>query len=118
MSITLGIDMGSTTVKFVILNEHNEILYKSYDRHKSKAKELVYDKFKSLQSMLANESITVAITGSAGLGFAHLGNLPFVQEVFACGEAVKKYEPQCDVVIELGGEDAKILFLKLSLIHI
>ena len=112
MSITLGIDMGSTTVKFVILNEHNEILYKSYDRHKSKAKELVYDKFKSLQSMLANESITVAITGSAGLGFAHLGNLPFVQEVFACGEAVKKYEPQCDVVIELGGEDAKILFLK------
>ncbi len=89
MSITVGIDMGSTTVKFVILNEHNEILYKSYDRHKSKAKEMVYDKFKSLKSLLANEKIALAITGSAGLGFAHLGNLPFVQEVFACGEAVK-----------------------------
>lgn len=112
MSITVGIDMGSTTVKFVILNEHNEILYKSYDRHKSKAKEMVYDKFNSLKELLQGEKISLAITGSAGLGFAHLGNLPFVQEVFACGEAVKKYEPQCDVVIELGGEDAKILFLK------
>lgn len=92
MSITVGIDMGSTTVKFVILNEHNEILYKSYDRHKSKAKEMVYDKFKSLKSLLARKKSRWQLPVQPDSVLLHLGNLPFVQEVFACGEAVKKYD--------------------------
>lgn len=112
MNLSVGIDMGSTTVKFVILNENNELLYQSYDRHMSKAREVVVEKMLSLRSLLEGHAIHLAISGSSGLSFSSQCILPFIQEVFACGEAVKFFEPSCDVVIELGGEDAKVLFLK------
>ena len=115
MTYKLGIDVGSTTLKAVVLNDRDEIIYKSYERHKSKVREMSVEKIEELKEMLKDQEIALAITGSAGLGVADDGGFPFVQEVFATAQAVKKYYPRTDVVIELGGEDAKIIFLKGSL---
>lgn len=115
MTCKLGIDVGSTTLKAVVLNDKDEIIYKSYERHKSKVREMSVEKIEELKTILKDEEIAIAITGSAGLGVAQDGEFPFVQEVFATAQAVKKYYPRTDVVIELGGEDAKIIFLKGSL---
>ncbi|RGB55171.1 MULTISPECIES: acyl-CoA dehydratase activase-related protein [Bacillota] len=115
MTYKLGIDVGSTTLKAVVLNDEDEIIYKSYERHKSKVREMSVEKIEELSSVLSGHDIALAITGSAGLGVADDGGFPFVQEVFASAQAVKKYYPRTDVVIELGGEDAKIIFLKGAL---
>ncbi|MFR8441897.1 MAG: acyl-CoA dehydratase activase, partial [Campylobacter sp.] len=109
--IFLGIDVGSTTVKTVVLNDKYEILSKSYERHLAKPKELVLDKILQIQKTYAGEQFSVAIAGSAGMGIAKNCKIPFVQEVFATSLGVKRMFPKTDVVIELGGEDAKILFL-------
>ena len=109
--IFLGIDVGSTTVKTVVLNEKYEILSKSYERHLAKPKELVLDKILQIQKTYAGEQFSVAIAGSAGMGIAKNCKIPFVQEVFATSLGVKRMFPKTDVVIELDGEDAKILFL-------
>lgn len=115
MSYKLGIDVGSTTLKAVVLNDEDEIVYKSYERHKSKVREMSVEKLLALKDLLYGHDICLAITGSAGLGIATDTGFPFVQEVFASAQAVKKYYPQTDVVIELGGEDAKIIFLRGAL---
>lgn len=106
MTYKLGIDVGSTTLKAVVLDDHDDIVYKSYERHKSKVREMSVQKIQELRPLLENQRVSLAITGSAGLGIANDSNFPFVQEVFASAQAVKKYYPATDVVIELGGEDA------------
>ena len=110
----VGIDVGSTTLKTVILDEKENIVEKSYQRHFSKVREATLEHIKNLETLLEGSSCQVAITGSAGLGIAKDCGLPFVQEVFSTVGAVKKRFPQTDVVIELGGEDAKIVFLQGS----
>ena len=112
MSYKLGLDIGSTTLKAVVLDDQNNTVYRSYQRHRSKVNELTVEKLKELAPLLEGKRIKVAITGSAGLGLATRCGIEFVQEVFATASGVKKLYPQVDVVIELGGEDAKILFLK------
>ncbi|NLY04300.1 MAG: 2-hydroxyglutaryl-CoA dehydratase [Campylobacter sp.] len=107
----LGIDIGSTTIKTVILDENCEILEKSYDRHFAKPREAILKKLISLKDMLKDYELSIAVTGSAGLGLAKHIDVQFVQEVFATTIGVKTKYPQTDVVIELGGEDAKIIFL-------
>ncbi|MBQ9292571.1 MAG: 2-hydroxyacyl-CoA dehydratase [Campylobacter sp.] len=111
MEYFLGIDVGSTTVKTVLLNKECEIIHKSYDRHFAKPKFAVSQTLSFLKDKFANSKFYVAITGSAGLGISKSCNIDFVQEVFATSLGVKKAFPNTDVVIELGGEDAKILFL-------
>ncbi|WRS27449.1 acyl-CoA dehydratase activase [Oscillospiraceae bacterium MB08-C2-2] len=111
MYYTLGIDVGSTTLKTVVLNEKNEIVEKSYQRHFSKVREMTVEHLHSLSELLEGKALKVAVTGSAGLGIAKSCGLEFVQEVFAAAGAVRQLIPQTDVVIELGGEDAKIIFL-------
>ena len=93
MTYKLGIDVGSTTLKAVVLNDEDEIIYKSYERHKSKVREMSVEKIEELSSVLSGHDIALAITGSAGLGVADDGGFPFVQEVFASAQAVKKYYP-------------------------
>lgn len=115
LTYKIGIDVGSTTLKTVILNEKNEIIEKSYQRHFSRVREITLEHLTSLASLLEGKVCKLAITGSAGLGIAKDCNLPFVQEVFSTAGAVQREFPDTDVVIELGGEDAKILFLKGSL---
>ena len=108
---SLGIDVGSTTVKTVITDESGSIIYSKYQRHLSRVKETVTDQLNIIRGEFPDESFTVCITGSAGLGLADSAGIPFVQEVHAAFLAVKKKQPDADAVIELGGEDAKIIFL-------
>lgn len=108
---SLGIDVGSTTVKTVITDSEGNIVYSKYQRHFSKVKETVIDQLRLIRADYPEESFTVCITGSAGLGLADSAGVPFVQEVHAAFLAVKKKQPDADAVIELGGEDAKIIFL-------
>ncbi len=108
---SLGIDVGSTTVKTVITDSNNEIIYSKYQRHLSKVKETVTDQLKLIQADFPDAEFTACITGSAGLGLANSADIPFVQEVHAAFLAVKKKQSDADAVIELGGEDAKIIFL-------
>lgn len=110
MSLRVGIDIGSTTVKVVVLDEHNKLLFRSYERHYSKTRERACETLNSIRDMLAGQEIKVTITGSAGLGVASAAHIDFVQEVYATAAAVNTYIPDTDAVIELGGEDAKIIF--------
>ena len=110
MSLRVGIDIGSTTVKVVVLDEQNKLLFRSYERHFSKTRERTLETLTSIREMLAGRSIKVTITGSAGLGVANAAHIDFVQEVYATAAAVNTYIPDTDAVIELGGEDAKIIF--------
>lgn len=106
----LGIDVGSTTVKTVIL-DGDEIIYNKYERHFSKVKETVAEQLKIIRDKFKGEKFKIAITGSAGLGIANTSGIEFVQEVYSAFVAVNKSYPDTDVVVELGGEDAKIIFL-------
>lgn len=110
MSMKLGIDIGSTTVKLVAVKDGN-IVYKRYERHFSKVREKACELLRDAEAVLCCEPLKAAITGSAGLGAAKASGIDFVQEVFATRRAVGVHVPQADVVIELGGEDAKIIFL-------
>ncbi|WP_297210022.1 BadF/BadG/BcrA/BcrD ATPase family protein, partial [uncultured Flavonifractor sp.] len=110
MSLRIGIDIGSTTVKVVVLDEQNKLLFRSYERHYSKARERAAETLRSIQGRLAGQQVRMVITGSAGLGVAKAADIDFVQEVYATAAAVNQYIPDTDAVIELGGEDAKIIF--------
>ena len=110
MSLRVGIDIGSTTVKVVVLNEQNQLLFRSYERHFSKTRERALETLGTVRDMLSGQNIKVTITGSAGLGVASAAGIDFVQEVYATAAAVNTYIPDTDAVIELGGEDAKIIF--------
>lgn len=107
----IGLDVGSTTLKCVALNEKEEIVFKKYMRHfsqiTSKSAELLTEISGQFPEI---KEISLVVSGSAGMGFAQQLSLPFVQEVYATRIAVKKLLPDTDAVIELGGEDAKILF--------
>ncbi|MDR2457408.1 MAG: acyl-CoA dehydratase activase [Clostridiales Family XIII bacterium] len=110
----LGIDIGSTTVKLALLNQEGELIYKKYERHNSSVFEKVYELLKELNTYLKenNDSqiLNIAITGSSGLSLSEKLGIEFVQEVIAASKAVKTLIPKTDVVIELGGEDAKITY--------
>jgi predicted CoA-substrate-specific enzyme activase len=107
----LGIDIGSTTVKSVVLSQEEKLLYSSYRRHNSQVRETLLETLKAVDAAFPNASFALAITGSAGLGLSEKAGLPFVQEVQGAFLAVKRFYPMADVVVELGGEDAKIIFL-------
>lgn len=113
----VGIDVGSTTIKIVCLNEDNSIIYSIYQRHLSNVREtakIMFDNFlKELKEKYGNDiQCKVSITGSSGMGIASWIDLDFVQEVIACIKSIETFIPETDVAIELGGEDAKITFLK------
>lgn len=108
----IGLDIGSTMLKCVAFDDFNNIIYKHYARHFSKITETAADALRNISDKFnAENGIYLCISGSAGMGLAEALGIPFVQEVYATRLCVKKLLPQTDVVIELGGEDAKILFL-------
>lgn len=107
----MGIDVGSTTVKVVVIDNNKKILYSEYRRHFSDIQSTVAKLFTEVKPVVKDEPFTVVITGSGGLLLANMLELPFVQEVIANKTAIMTFLPQTDVVIELGGEDAKILYL-------
>ena len=109
---TLGIDIGSTTVKIAVLDENNSILFCDYKRHFANIQETLTELLNDAISKVSNLTVHPVITGSGGLTLAnHLG-VPFTQEVIAVSTALSHYAPNCDVAIELGGEDAKIIYFE------
>lgn len=108
----IGLDIGSTTIKCVVLDEQQNIIYSSYERHFSQITEKAAELFGKIKEKFPKEKkIKLAISGSAGMGMAENTHIPFIQEVYATRIATTKLAPSTDIVIELGGEDAKILFL-------
>jgi predicted CoA-substrate-specific enzyme activase len=107
---TLGIDIGSTTVKIAVLNEDHEILFADYERHFANIQETLAGLLKKAFDKLGPIEIRPAITGSGGLTLSKHLKVPFVQEVVSVATSLKDYAPQTDVAIELGGEDAKIIY--------
>ena len=110
-TLTLGIDIGSTTAKAVLL-EGDTVLFQTYQRHFSQVREKTLEILEELKPLLQDRPFTAAISGSAGLGMAEDAGVPFVQEVYATGEVVRRLAPDTGTVIELGGEDAKVIFFK------
>lgn len=108
---SLGIDIGSTTVK-TVLRQDETVVYEKYERHMAQVRQKTLAMLEEMRPILEGMQFCVALSGSAGLGLAEACNVPFVQEVFATGEVVKKLEPDTSAVIELGGEDAKIIFFE------
>ena len=109
----IGIDIGSTTIKCVVMDDQGNLLHKSYERHFAMIKEKTQEVIKGLiEKFNITEPVVCAVSGSAGMGLAERAGVPFVQEVYATKVAISHRLPDTDVVIELGGEDAKILFLK------
>ncbi len=107
----VGIDIGSTTAKIVVL-KNGELVWSKYERHMSQVRQKTYEMLCECAGIIGDGDIKVAVSGSAGLGMANAAGLAFVQEVFATGEVVKTYAPETDAVIELGGEDAKVIFFR------
>lgn len=111
MRLNVGLDVGSTTAKLVALNEEKEIVFKSYLRHFSDIKNTTVKLLNNLFKRFPQSTVSMNVSGSSGLNLSEQLNIPFIQEVVACTEAVKSKHPNIDVVIELGGEDAKIIYL-------
>ena len=108
----VGLDIGSTTIKCVVLDEQDTLLYSTYERHYSHILEKAQELLRRIDAeQLHGQKALLSISGSAGMGLADSCGVPFVQEVFSTRVAVKRFVPATDCVIELGGEDAKILFL-------
>ena len=105
-----GIDVGSTTVKVVIFDDNYQLLFSRYGRHFSDVKTATIKVLNEAISEIGDQTVSIAITGSGGMGLADVAEIPFVQEVIAATTTVEKFIPQTDVVIELGGEDAKMTF--------
>lgn len=105
-----GIDVGSTTVKVVVFDEDNNLLFARYERHYSDVKTATIKVLQEAISEIGDQVVSIAITGSGGMGLSDAAEIPFVQEVIAATTTVEKLIPQTDVVIELGGEDAKMTF--------
>ena len=106
----LGIDIGSTTVKIAILNRENEILFADYERHFANIQETLASLLEKAKKQLGEITLMPMITGSGGLTLSKHMGVPFVQEVVAVSTSLQDYAPQTDVAIELGGEDAKIIY--------
>ena len=115
--VRMGIDVGSTTVKVVVLDENDEFIYSEYERHRADIRSTIIavvgralDAIQEKCPEGEKQTISVKVTGSGGLAVSHWLSIPFIQEVVASTTAVQKIIPQTDVVIELGGEDAKITY--------
>ena len=110
--IRIGLDVGSTTLKCVVLDRNDNIVFKKYERHFSQITEKASAMLSEIAAAFPDEKEAgLCVSGSAGMGFAEEMDIPFMQEVYATRIAVNKLIPGTDAVIELGGEDAKILFI-------
>ena len=110
-SVRVGIDIGSTTVKVVAIAEDNSILFQKYKRHLSETKNTALELIKEAYEVLGNTMVSPMMTGSGGVSLADALSIPFVQEVVATANAIEATVPKTDVAIELGGEDAKIIYI-------
>ena len=110
MKHALGIDIGSTTVKVTVINESHDILFSDYKRHFANIKGTLQTLLSEAREKLGNLTIHPTVTGSGGMAISEYLHIPFCQEVVCVANALQDYEPKTDVAIELGGEDAKIIY--------
>ena len=113
--LNVGLDVGSTTVKIIVLDSDENTIYRDYQRHFSDTKNTICNVLENLCILYPNNQFTIALTGSGAMSAAKFLNVNFIQEVVSCKRVVEKYIPQTDVVIELGGEDAKIIYFDQSI---
>lgn len=113
--LNIGLDVGSTTVKIVVLDNDKNLIYKKYVRHFSNIRNTVMKVLEDARPILQGHSLTLMVTGSGGYNISQTLEIPFIQEVIACTNALKAVIPNTDTAIELGGEDAKITFLGESI---
>lgn len=106
----MGIDVGSTTVKLIILDENAQIIYKSYKRHQANIQQTLVAELKEASVQFSDAIFKIHISGSAGMGIGERVGIAFVQEVVAAVEVVKNAYPEAHTLIDLGGEDAKMVF--------
>ena len=106
----IGLDIGSTTIKTAVLDERDALVHSSYERHNSDVRATLYNVL--IELLKHYDDFTITVTGSGGISVSEWLGIPFVQEVIAGVEAIKRLIPDTDVAIELGGEDAKITYLK------
>ena len=107
-----GIDIGSTTVKLAVLDENGGLLFGADRRHHARTRDALVELLREAEARLGDLRLSVHLTGSGSLGLTKAISIPFVQEVVAVAEAIEEKAPQTDVVIELGGEDAKIIYFR------
>lgn len=110
--LRIGIDVGSTTAKVIVIDENEQVLFSKYERHNAKAKEVVINTLKELLFELGDIDTCIRVTGSVGMGISEKCEFPFVQEVVASAKAIQKDYPYIAAMIDIGGEDAKIVFFK------
>lgn len=108
----IGIDVGSTTLKVVVINHSDELIYKVYRRHKANFNAIFIEELQKIRKAFPDVQFTAGITGSAGMGISERAKIPFVQEVIASIEVIKKQFPDARTLIDLGGEDAKMVFFE------
>lgn len=113
MNCRVGLDIGSTTIKCVVIDENANVIYSTYERHYSKIAEMIEKVLTRLKNEVLNgeDEVELAFSGSAGMGIADSCGFPFYQEVYATRASTKHFYPNTDCIIELGGEDAKIIFM-------
>lgn len=108
----VGLDIGSTTAKIVVIDNNNNLIFSRYKRHQANITNVILEFFSTLKSHLGSSSLRLNITGSVGMGLAEKYKLPFVQEVIATAKCVRTMYPDTATIIDIGGEDAKIVYLK------
>ena len=108
----IGIDIGSTTIKIAAINAENHLVFSTYKRHHAKTRETLLECLHELLAILGDGKASVGITGSVGMGVSEQCGLPFVQEVVAAANAIRKNDPPAASLIDIGGEDAKVVFFK------
>ncbi len=113
--LNIGLDVGSTTIKVVVMNELKQIIYSDYQRHYSDTKNVLCDMLNNLLDKYKDNEFKITLTGSGALDASNKLDIEFIQEVISCKASVSKYIPKTDVVIELGGEDAKIIYFGNSI---
>lgn len=111
----VGLDVGSTTVKIIVMDKNQNTIYKDYQRHFSDTKNTVCNVLENLINLFPESKFTLALTGSGAMSASKFLGVEFIQEVISCKRSVEKYIPKTDVVIELGGEDAKIIYFDESI---
>ena len=114
-TLHVGLDVGSTTVKIIVMDKNQNTIYKDYQRHYSDTKNTICNVIKDLTKKYPKNEFTIALTGSGAMSASKFLEVEFIQEVVSCKRAIEKYISETDVVIELGGEDAKIIYFDKSI---
>ena len=108
----IGLDIGSTTAKIVVIDENDKIIFSKYRRHNTQMMDVVLSYLNELESIIGNEKVSLNVSGSVGMGLAELYDFQFIQEVVAASKTIQRHYPIAQTMIDIGGEDAKIVFFK------